>query len=84
MMMNVKIVLGVDMSNNKVVTFALGNDWTGMYVDGVLVTEGHSIPYWDIVKALGFEYKSVTADEEYLEEYGCMPDDLKDICRISG
>ena len=65
--------------SNKKITFVLGNDWTGMYIDGVLVEEGHTIPYWAIVRALGFEYDSKSVDEEWLEAYGCMPNDLKDV-----
>ena len=58
------------------VVHVLGNDWAGVYVNGELVAEGHSIsPYdWeDVVKRLGHRMEQVEADPSWLESVGSLP-----------
>jgi hypothetical protein len=55
------------------------NDWMGVYYKGNLITEGHSIPLFDILPKLGFTIKEQDADNEWLEEQGNLPKDFKDV-----
>ena len=32
-------------------------DWEGLYIDGTLVAEGHSLSAYQVLEALGGEYK---------------------------
>lgn len=41
-----------------------GGDWEGMYVDGVLVTENHSLDPDDVLSLLGIEYETHWIDME--------------------
>lgn len=65
------------------VVFVNGDDWTGMYIDGVLVEEGHSIsPYRAIEAVICKEVTSlyrVEANNEWLQEVGNLPKYLKDV-----
>jgi len=49
-------------------------DWVGMYVDGELVDEGHSLQESELLgilsKYLGFEFTNLYSEDEYLERYG--------------
>lgn len=46
-------------------------DWIGMYIDGKLVTEGHSIPEREVAGLiLGFLNIKHVEGSEFLEEYG--------------
>ena len=53
-------------------------DWEGLYVNGKLKCEGHSLPIWDIMNALGLKYEHKVVDfEEY--DISSLPDDFKDL-----
>lgn len=60
-------------------------DWEGMYLEGVLIVEGHIISKYDALDALK-EYKGdldgsygeYTINQEHLEENG-LPKHFKDI-----
>ena len=65
------------------VTFADGDDWNGLYVDGELVAENHSLRPTDVLDALGIVYERVACDQDWLEEQGRLPPDLKDVKRSS-
>lgn len=51
-------------------------DWIGLYRDGKLLREGHSIPEDEVLDALGIEYGYTVWDEEFNEHGGRCPDDL--------
>ncbi len=61
------------------VTFVLGDDWTGLYIDDELVIENHSLSAGQVLKAIGVEFNTIVADEDWLEEHGSLPDALKDV-----
>ena len=54
-------------------------DWEGVYVDGRLVFEGHSITWWHMLDALKINYTTDDADEEWLHGRGNLPDKLSDV-----
>jgi hypothetical protein len=58
-----------------------GGDWEGLFIDGKLVREGHSLHWSHVLEALGIEYDSFDADEDWMYEHGSFPDDLKDVKR---
>lgn len=39
-------------------------DWEGIYVDGILKEEGHSLSPWHILKALGLDFSHHDVDFE--------------------
>lgn len=54
-------------------------DWVGLYdKDGNLLVEGHSLPGWKVLDALGIEYKSFDVDFEGKYITSC-PSRLEDI-----
>jgi len=64
------------------ITLVDGDDWQGLYVNGELVTQGHSIRAQDVCEVLGADYAFVSADYEWLDERGALPELLKDVKRI--
>jgi len=54
-------------------------DWEGVYVDGILKFEGHSIQWWQMLKALGIEYTTFDADDEWLLDRGRLPEKLTEV-----
>jgi len=60
------------------IDFVYADDWIGMYLDGRLVFERHSMDEEDVLNALGVEYSSHRA-HDYLSERGCCPDDLSEV-----
>lgn len=49
-------------------------DWIGLYRDGVLVHEGHSIPESEMCRYLGVEYESY--EDHRVDLYGRCPNKL--------
>lgn len=64
-------------------TFARGDDWEGVYIDGALVTEGHSIDEVEAVRlALAHKVTAVECKEcdcNWLHEEGNLPNALTDV-----
>jgi hypothetical protein len=61
------------------ITYVTGDDWEAMFVDGVLLEEGHRIDRDVLLDRLfpNCEYKE--ADMEWLERRGNFPEKLKDV-----
>ena len=49
------------------VVFVDGDDWEGLYINGVLVDEGHRVRLEDVMCRLGIHYNAMMADQEWLE-----------------
>ena len=69
----------------SVLTFTWGDDWDGLYIDGVLAAQGHSIDalflaeillYRGVVVNQVFTYN---VDQEWLEDVLEFPKQLEDI-----
>jgi hypothetical protein len=56
-----------------------GDDWVGLYVDGVLKKQGHSLDVRDIIEALNLEYETLFPDAEWLFEVGYLPESIDDV-----
>lgn len=67
--------------NDKKITFVHdpGGDWTGMFIDGKLVLENHSLHYSHVLEALDIPFENLTADGEWLEEVGSFPKKLSKV-----
>lgn len=69
------------------ITFVYADDWTGLYVDGRLQREGHSIEAWDALVLIqdleldnfGLEY--FWCDLDWIHDRGNLPDELSDVKR---
>jgi hypothetical protein len=57
----------------KTITLVNGDDWRGIYVDGELRWEGHSLDGRNVLDVLGIDYREVSADLGWLEERGNLP-----------
>ena len=60
-----------------------GDNWSGLFINGKLVEEGHSLTAHDVVSALiGHtigSYKRKWADIDWLQDIGNFPSDLNDV-----
>jgi hypothetical protein len=67
-----------------------GDDWEGWYFDGVLRVEAHRVGPVTVLQRLQrqfeddgaarmLDFRSVQADEDWLEERGSLPDALDDV-----
>lgn len=64
---------------SKKVVFVSGDDWEGLYIDGKLVLENHSLEPRQVLDKLGIKYERRDADAEWLADTGNLPQDLKDV-----
>lgn len=77
------------MSKKREVTIVNADDWKGLYIDGKLVFQNHSIRISDLVECLeeagiklGFELTEGELTEdgyERIQDEGCLPDDLEEV-----
>ncbi len=62
------------------------NDWTGIYFNGVLQDEGHSVNWLSIMEKLTnktvLSFKYLEVDEDWLEWERSLPPNLKDAVTI--
>lgn len=56
-------------------------DWEGVYSNGKLVYQNHSIDFAVGLKALGILYDKFEADGDWLSEIGQLPPKLVDVKR---
>jgi len=61
------------------VVIAIGEDWSGVYLEGRLVFEGHSLRFIDVLRELGFDVNVIHPDQTWLESIRNLPDNVKDI-----
>lgn len=61
------------------VVYADGDDWAGLYVNGELRAENHSLRVSDVLEALGIEYERIECDQSWLEERGRLPERVEDV-----
>lgn len=62
----------------KIVFATNYNDWEGLYINGVLATEGFPLNVQDILEALDVSYTEVDA-RQYLKDNFLLPVDLEDL-----
>lgn len=55
------------------------DDWEGLYVDGTLLREGHSLSVRDVLDALGVTHEHRLCDHSWLSDCGNLPDDIQQV-----
>lgn len=61
------------------IQLVVGDDWEGLYVNGELKTQGHSMSVRDVVEALGFSLQVFEPDMEWLDGEGALPKSFADV-----
>jgi hypothetical protein len=65
--------------NSHRVTYVVGNDWEGLYVDGEIVNQGHTLRLQDLAEALKIDLHTVEPDDEWLGKVGHLPQKLSKV-----
>lgn len=55
------------------------DDWEGLYINGELVEEGHSVGVSTVMKKIGINMEERWCDDNWLYERGRLPKQLKDV-----
>ncbi len=61
------------------VSDAQEGDWEGIYVDGVLKAQGHTLDNGQILEAIGVSARHIDVKTEWIENAGHLPENLSDI-----
>ena len=61
------------------IVLAIADDWSGIYVDGTLKYEGHSLSPTNVMDSIGVPHEAVYPDNKWLESIGNLPLKLSDI-----
>lgn len=65
---------------NKITLVTNGDDWEGLYLNGKLFSEDHSIPILDVCAALDVEMERLEVSTEYLgNKVSNLPKELSKI-----
>lgn len=56
-----------------------GDDWEGLYVNGKLVQQDHSLSARDVLSLIGIDIEQRWVSYDYTAERGNLPDKLADI-----
>lgn len=59
-----------------------GDDWKGIYIDGVVKHQGHSIPthvWGELLETGPYTFREVQADVDWLSSLGWLPEHLSDV-----
>lgn len=67
-----------------VLAYSPSGDWEGLYKDGKLVCEGHSLTLDQLAAAAGLEFDHLEADEGWIEERGNFPLGLANVKTAEG
>ena len=72
------------------VTYVIGEDWEGIYINNVLVNEGHKIRFNDgfeiicehinkVERVDNIQFSTYDIDQDWLEDKGSLPEKFEDI-----
>ena len=65
-------------------SFVCGDDWSGFYINDVLKLEGHKITPEDILEILEIDFERFHVNQEWLEDLGNLPKNIKDVVKENG
>ena len=65
--------------NNKKIVIVEGDNWQGLYIDGELKEQYHSLELYTIFKYLDIPVDFINADDEWLRKLGYLPKKIEDI-----
>ena len=82
--------MSIGVSVSTTIQFVHADDWEGLYIDGKLILEGHSLSAVDVLDAIwehrtpGFglrvtSYEAHDADEDWMFTQGTLPVDFEDV-----
>lgn len=63
----------------KHIVLITADDWQGIYVNGKLMDENHSLSLRMVLEILGVEFSDFTVDQEWMENHGHLPENLSDV-----
>lgn len=61
------------------IMLVFADDWSGLYINGKLEYEGHSIEPENVLTVLNIPYEEKWADEEWLNDLGRLPKKLSEV-----
>lgn len=63
------------------IDYVTGDDWEGLYIDGNLVEENHTISIFDLLETLEdrklLTFECTEVNQNYLEDLGNLPDNFE-------
>ena len=65
------------------VVIAVFDDWNGIYIDGKLEYENHSLDHRNVLDALNIKYESIDVPMDELD-IGRLPDNLEELKYLVG
>ena len=63
---------------------AYGDGWEGLYVDGKLACETHSIKASEMLDIMGIKVNYIEVDQDWLDENGSLPSTLAKVKKSKG
>lgn len=63
----------------RTINIVRGEDWEGLYIDGVLKVEDYSPDLHLVLEILGVEYDYDEVDAEWMDREGTLPTNLEDV-----
>lgn len=67
------------MTTQKItLVYSEDHDWVGLYLDGKLATEGHSLNADQVLQQLGLKYQIKHMSNEWCEGHGRLPNKEED------
>ena len=67
------------MNQSKEIVLVKGDDWQGLYIDGILMSEDHSISIEDFAEVVGIKLSKKYVDLDWLEDNGYLPKLLENV-----
>lgn len=65
--------------NKEVVIVSMNDDWEGLYVDGLLVTQGHRVSIHEILEVFGLTVTQEEAEAGWSEDRADLPEELEEV-----
>ena len=65
------------------VIIASFDDWNGIYIDGKLMYENHSLHHRDVLEALNIKYETIEVDMMELD-IGHLPNTVEELKKLVG
>jgi len=67
------------MRSFKRLTLVRGDDWEGLYLDGKLIWQGHTLESDVLLDLLQIENNTIWANLDWLHEQGGLPEELAEV-----
>lgn len=67
----------IPIKKKKEVVLVKGDDWEGIYINGRLIFENHSLSAKEIFRILGFDI--IDVDDQWLGDRGSFPENISEV-----